>query len=75
MKFILSILIVVIGQTAFSQKEKPQNYRKFDEKIFHFGFMLGANTANFRAVPTTDAYESYGPLLCREIGADWQLRE
>lgn len=45
---------------CFSQKEKPQNYRRFDEKLVHFGFMLGANTSNFNVVLKPDAYSTYG---------------
>lgn len=46
--------------SAFSQKEKPKNYRKFDEKVFHFGFMLGANVSDYTAFQTLDAYSAYG---------------
>lgn len=45
---------------VFSQKEKPQNYRRFDEKIVHFGFMLGGNTSNFNVILKPDAYSTYG---------------
>lgn len=45
---------------VFSQKEKPQNYRRFDEKLVHFGFMLGGNTSNFNVVLKPDAYSTYG---------------
>ena len=56
--FVLFTLLFVFP--AFSQKEKPQNYRRFDEKLVHFGFMLGANTANFNVVLKPDAYSTYG---------------
>lgn len=45
---------------AFSQAEKPKNYRYFDKRWIHFGFMLGLNTANFKAIPTPGAYQKYG---------------
>ena len=45
---------------VFSQKEKPQNYRRFDEKLVHFGFMLGGNTSNFNVILKPDAYSTYG---------------
>jgi len=60
MKFILSVLVLVIGLTGFSQKEKPQNYRKYDERIFHFGFMLGGNNCGYSAFQKVDAYSVYG---------------
>ncbi|MGV3632039.1 MAG: porin family protein [Bacteroidota bacterium] len=36
------------------------NYRKFDDKLIHFGFLLGGNTADFMTRPVPDAYEQYG---------------
>ncbi len=43
-----------------AQKEKPQNYRKFDTRFFHFGFMLGINSSGYSAYQKVDAYSSYG---------------
>lgn len=36
------------------------NYRKFDDKLIHFGFLLGGNTADFLTRPVPNAYEKYG---------------
>jgi len=60
MKWLLSIVLLVVTHCALAQPEKPKNYRRFDERVVHFGFMLGFNTANFRAVPTYGAYEKFG---------------
>ena len=60
MKIIISLILLVVGFSAFTQREKPQNYRKFDERVFHFGFMLGANVADFTAFPEIDAYSKFG---------------
>ncbi|MFN5984847.1 MAG: porin family protein [Fluviicola sp.] len=60
MRFICFIAAVFISSLVFSQKEKPKNYRKFDEKWLHFGFMLGINTSNFKVTPKVDAYSQYG---------------
>lgn len=54
------IFSCLVSFAAFSQKEKPMNYRKFDEKVFHFGFMLGANVSDYTAFQTLDAYSAYG---------------
>lgn len=55
-----SLLIVLFSAfTAFGQKEKPQNYRRFDEKLLHFGFMLGANTSSFTLYQKPNAFEQY----------------
>lgn len=60
MRFICLIAAVFVSSLVFSQKEKPKNYRKFDEKWLHFGFMLGVNSSNFKVDPIIDAYSQYG---------------
>lgn len=58
----LWIVLVLCFSTisVYSQKEKTQNYRRFDERLLHFGFMLGINSSDFTAYPVMDAYEMYG---------------
>jgi hypothetical protein len=46
----------------FSQLEKPMNYRKFDQRLLHFGFTLGLNVSDFTHYPVLNAYEQYGLL-------------
>lgn len=60
MKFPISIFFCLTVCAALAQPEKPKNYRRFDERTLHFGFMLGANVANFVAFPVPDAYAQYG---------------
>ena len=60
MKFVLFFLLILQSFTGFSQKEKPKNYRKFDERTFHFGFMLGGNVSSFNTYQNVDAYNKYG---------------
>ncbi len=57
---VVSICFVLISFSTFSQKEKAMNYRRFDEKILHFGFMLGANTSDFTTYQVPEAYEQFG---------------
>lgn len=59
--FIL-LLFHLVAVTAFSQPEKVKNYRKFDNRIMHFGFMLGFNQANLTTYSVVGAYEQYGLL-------------
>lgn len=54
------ILFLIVSLPSFSQKEKTLNYRRFDERLLHFGFMLGFNSADFTTIPKIDAYEQYG---------------
>lgn len=58
MRLLVVILLVSFG--ALAQKEKPQNYKRFDERWIHFGFMLGANSASFTKFEVPDAYAKYG---------------
>ena len=60
MKFLLIPLFLFLASTSYAQKERPQNYRRFDERLLHFGFMLGFNTASFTEYPVMNAYEQYG---------------
>jgi len=57
---ILAICFVLVSFAGWSQKEKPMNYRRFDEKMFHFGFMLGANSSDFTLYQVPQAYEQFG---------------
>ena len=60
MRSILFIALIVVPLLGFSQPQKTWNYRKFDDRLFHFGFMLGANQADFTYLPVLNAYELYG---------------
>lgn len=60
-KGIGSLLVsLCLGGSALAQSEKVKNYRKFDERLLHFGFTLGANTADFTTYQVVGAYEKYG---------------
>ncbi len=60
MRSFLCFFLLLISMNGFSQKEKPMNYRRFDERTLHFGFMLGFNSASFTAYSVEDAYALYG---------------
>ncbi len=60
MNYQILFFCTMLSWIGFSQKEKPMNYRKFDERTLHFGFMLGVNMANFNTFPKVDAYSKYG---------------
>tara|TARA_Y100000589_G_scaffold80816_1_gene74671 strand:+ start:28373 stop:29179 length:807 start_codon:yes stop_codon:yes gene_type:complete len=59
MRFI-SFFFFFLFFKSFSQVEKPLNYRRFDEKKIHFGFMLGANTSSFTVYQKINNYKEYG---------------
>jgi len=53
-------LFLMVPAILFGQKEKPKNYRKFDERLIHFGFMLGGNTSSFRLIQNPNTFADYG---------------
>lgn len=60
MKFPSLLFCFLFASATLAQREITPNYRKFDDRLLHFGFMLGANSANFIATPKLDAYQQYG---------------
>ncbi|MDX1653376.1 MAG: porin family protein [Brumimicrobium sp.] len=47
--------------SVFAQRNPvTQNYRNFDRKFIHFGFMLGANTADFSTRYKPDMLNQFG---------------
>lgn len=65
MKRKLSIILIVmlLASTGWAQRNLvPQNYRKFDRKLIHFGFMLGVNTADFSTRYKPNMLKNYGVL-------------
>jgi hypothetical protein len=59
MNKLLFFLFCSVTLVTFSQKEIPLNYRKFDEKVLNFGFMLGFNSSNFNTYQKLNAYQNY----------------
>tara|TARA_B100000401_G_C52750444_1_gene692915 strand:- start:263 stop:979 length:717 start_codon:yes stop_codon:yes gene_type:complete len=60
MKFFLFLFFLIFIGLGFTQPHKTWNYKKFDDKVFHFGFMMGGNTCDFTSYPVLDAYNLYG---------------
>lgn len=56
------LIFVFLGVSfGFSQNnQKPLNYRKFDQRLFHFGFMLGINTADLSTRFKPNMLDDYG---------------
>jgi len=57
LKFLFILCLLPIG--VFSQKQKPKNYSRFDEKLFNFGFMLGFNKCDFILEQKINAYQDF----------------
>ncbi len=53
--FLFGMALLLAGSSAFGQaKYKPKNLGKFDSKQYHFGFLLGFNTADYYIKRKTD---------------------
>lgn len=57
---LLLISFFLIPLLTFAQKPKSLNYRRFDQKTIHFGFMLGGNSSDLTVYQVPDAYAKYG---------------
>lgn len=62
MRFLILVFIGVLPLFLFGQKEKPKNFKRYDEQALHFGFMLGINQSDFIVFQDINAYEKYGLL-------------
>ncbi len=54
------VILFFIASFAHGQAPKPKNYSRFDERIAHFGFMLGVNQADFSLYQNVDAFSQFG---------------
>lgn len=54
------LLILLFPTLALSQKAKPQNYQRFDQKKYTFGFMIGGNRSNFTLMEETNLLNDFG---------------
>jgi hypothetical protein len=54
------LLIFLISFASFGQRLKQERYKNFDKRLFHFGFMLGFNSADFTVYQEVNAYNQYG---------------
>tara|TARA_Y100000385_G_scaffold171362_2_gene177503 strand:- start:1659 stop:2375 length:717 start_codon:yes stop_codon:yes gene_type:complete len=60
MRFLLFFFFLIFIGFSYAQPHKTWNYKKFDDKVFHFGAMMGGNSCDFTSYPILDAYELYG---------------
>jgi len=60
MRIILPFLLTLFVSLSYSQRsELTKNYRNFDRRLLHFGFMLGGNTADFSTRYKPGLLENY----------------
>jgi len=59
MKCIILMLYILLSTIVFAQKEKPLNYHKFDNRVVHFGFMLGINSSSYSMYQKLNNYQQY----------------
>lgn len=64
----LLFLILLLPTLAFSQRARPKNYERFDQKRYTFGFMLGGNRSGFTLFEESDLLTDYG---VQSISTEW----
>lgn len=67
MRFLMLSFVFLISSFGYSQKQRVENYHKFDKRIIHFGFMLGANVTQSLVTPRLDAYSNYNLINVENI--------
>lgn len=67
MKFGIAFLLLFFGVVGYSQRQKVENYRRFDQRVMHFGFMMGANLSSARTYQKLDAYSNYHLVSLQNI--------
>ncbi len=65
-KALAILLLLVFSLPVFSQREKPQNLQKFDQRKYHFGFLLSFNSATYY-VDRKDDYSFNDSILNMKI--------
>jgi hypothetical protein len=59
--FFVAILFLTFSALVVAQRtEVTRNYRNFDKRVLHFGFMLGVNTADFSTRYKPNLLEDFG---------------
>lgn len=56
---LLFIMITSVFSSLSQRSELTKNYRNFDRRLIHFGFMLGGNTADFSTRYKPNLLEDY----------------
>ena len=56
MKILVSIFLLFISYSLFSQKDQQKNLPEYDEKWLHFGFTVGTNVMDFSIVKADDFF-------------------
>ena len=68
MKYRLFFILIIAAQALWAQRERPQNLKNYDDRILHFGFTIGGNSANFN-MNMSDTFLSDTLILGTEINA------
>ena len=63
-------VFLLLPTLALSQRQKPKNYERFDQKRYTFGFMLGGNRSGFTLMEETNAFANFG---VQSISSDWAV--
>ena len=69
-KYLLIVLMCGFTWSVFAQKQKLPNLPQYDNKTYHFGFLLGMNSTNFliRYTPEIKKYDTIMAVVSKGQG-------
>jgi hypothetical protein len=70
LKSIITLGLILIFNSLFAQRQKVLNLATYDDKAYHFGFLLGINSTNFQIKYTTQIkqYDSLMAVIAKPAG-------
>jgi len=66
-KLFIILLILIVSQKIFAQKDIVLNYQKVDNKRLHFGFTIGFNSMDYKLTPSMETFGADSAVLIPEI--------
>lgn len=66
-KFILILILGILSQLLFAQRDIILNYQGVDQKKIHFGFTIGFNTMDFKITPSMNTFGADSSVLIPEL--------
>jgi len=66
-RLFIILLILIVSQKLFAQKDIVLNYQKVDNKRLHFGFTIGFNSMDYKLTPSMETFGPNSEVLIPEI--------
>lgn len=67
-KLFISVCLLSISWSSFSQRERVENLPNFDKPLIHYGFYLGLNSNGFKVAYKPSAFANANVEVTSEVG-------